>query len=367
MTASPPRVFALITGGGTGGHVYPALALAQALVARGHAPETVRFVGARRGLEATVVPEAGFAIELLPGRGLQRRLSWENVRTARDTAAAVNQAVRIVRRLRPQVVVGVGGYASFPCILAARMLRVPTVVHEQNAAPGVVNRFAARLGARVAVSLPGTPLPHAVVTGNPIRAEVAAVERAPELSPRALFVAIGGSLGARTINDTALGLYDRWRDRGDLTIHHVCGPRNLDDCTTRLARLRRPSDALHYELVGYESDIPGLYARAALLLGRAGAVTVAELASAGVPSSLVPLPGAPGDHQGANARALVEVGAAILEPDQQCNAGTVAAIVDELLADPHRLAAMGAAAHTLARPDAADRLADLVEEVARVA
>ena len=197
MTESPPQVFALIAGGGTGGHVYPALALAQALVARGHAPEELRFVGARRGLEATVVPEAGFAIELLPGRGLQRRLSWENVRTARDTAAAVNQAVRIVRRLRPQVVVGVGGYASFPCVLAARMLRVPTVVHEQNAAPGVVNRLAAGLGARVAISLPGTPLPHAVVTGNPIRAEVAAVAREPELSPRALRAAASWSCAGR--------------------------------------------------------------------------------------------------------------------------------------------------------------------------
>ncbi|MCU1458968.1 MAG: UDP-N-acetylglucosamine-N-acetylmuramylpentapeptide N-acetylglucosamine transferase [Actinomycetia bacterium] len=367
MTESSPRVFALITGGGTGGHVYPALALAQALVARGHAPEELQFVGARRGLEATVVPEAGFAIELLPGRGLQRRISWENVRTARDTAAAVNQAVRIVRRLRPRVVVGVGGYASFPCILAARLLRVPIVVHEQNAAPGVVNRLAARLGARVAVSLPGTPLPDAVVTGNPIRAEIAAVERVPELAPRALFVAIGGSLGARTINDTALGLYERWRHRTDIAIHHVCGPRNLDDCSTRLERIRRPTDALSYQLVGYESDIAGLYARAALLLGRSGAVTVAELASAGVPSILVPLPGAPGDHQGANARALVAAGAAILEPDADCTPDAVAAIVDGLLADPVRLAAMGAAARTLARPDAADRLADLVEEMADVA
>ncbi|MGH9001263.1 MAG: UDP-N-acetylglucosamine--N-acetylmuramyl-(pentapeptide) pyrophosphoryl-undecaprenol N-acetylglucosamine transferase, partial [Acidimicrobiia bacterium] len=154
----------VVTGGGTGGHVYPGLALAEALVARGHPRSEICWVGSARGMEATVVPAAGFAAHLLPGRGLQRRLTPENLRIAAHTVLALVRAFGLVRRLRPRVVVGVGGYASLPAILAARMLRIPVVVHEQNAAPGLANRIAVRLGARPAVALPGTPLRGAVVT-----------------------------------------------------------------------------------------------------------------------------------------------------------------------------------------------------------
>src|SRR5688572_27839683 len=171
--------FALITGGGTGGHVYPGLALAEALVARGHPRESIHWVGSAGKLEETAVPAAGFTIDVLPGRGLQRRLTVENVEVLVMSARAFRMARGIVRRTRPEVVVGVGGYASLPCLVVARLRRIPTVVHEQNAAPGLANRIAVRLGARAAVSLPGTPLPGAVVTGNPVRAAVVAVERRP--------------------------------------------------------------------------------------------------------------------------------------------------------------------------------------------
>ena len=174
------EAFAVITGGGTGGHVYPALALAGELVGRGHSRDTIRFVGASRGLEARVVPERGYAIDLLPGRGFQRRLTIANLRAAWDTLVAFVRARRIIRRVRPRVVVGVGGYASLPSLIAARLRRVPSVVHEQNAAPGLANRIAVRMGAKPAVSLPGTPLRAAVLTGNPVRSEIAAVRRAPD-------------------------------------------------------------------------------------------------------------------------------------------------------------------------------------------
>lgn len=356
-------VFALVTGGGTGGHVYPALALAHELVRRGHPAASIRFVGARRGLEARLVPEAGFAIDLLPGRGLQRRLTLANLGALWENLRAFVRSRRIVRRTRPGIVVGVGGYASLPCLVAARLRRVPTVVHEQNAAPGLANRLAVRLGARAAVSLPGTPLRGAVVTGNPIRPDVATVRREP--SDRPLLAIVGGSLGARRLNDAALGVYEHWRARDDVAIHHVTGARNFDDCVAALDAARRPGDRLAYELVPYEDHIDALYARVALAVCRAGAVTVAELAAAGVPSVLVPLPGAPGDHQTRNARALVDAGAAVLLADAECDATRLAALAGELLADPSRRDAMAQAALTLARPDAAARLADLVEEVAR--
>jgi UDP-N-acetylglucosamine--N-acetylmuramyl-(pentapeptide) pyrophosphoryl-undecaprenol N-acetylglucosamine transferase len=358
------EVFAVITGGGTGGHVYPALALADALVARGHPRETVRFVGARRGLEARVVPEAGYAIDLLPGRGLQRRVTAANLRAGWDTLTAFARARRIVRQSRPAIVVGVGGYASLPTLVAARLQRIPAVVHEQNAAPGLANRVAVRMGARAAVSLPGTPLRGAVLTGNPVREEIAAVRRDPDPA-RPLVTVFGGSLGAGRLNDAALGLYERWRDRTDVGVHHVTGPRNHEVCAARLAASRRPSDTLDYELVGYEDHMERLYARTTLAVCRAGAITVAELAAAGVPSVLVPLPGAPGDHQTRNADALVGAGAAVVVPDAECDATRLDAELRGLLADPARLAAMSANGRTLGRPDAAARLADVVEEVAR--
>jgi UDP-N-acetylglucosamine--N-acetylmuramyl-(pentapeptide) pyrophosphoryl-undecaprenol N-acetylglucosamine transferase len=354
-------VFALITGGGTGGHVYAGLALAQALVARGHKPGEIRWVGASRGMEASLVPQAGFSIDLLPGRGLQRRLTPANVSVVGQTGKALAKVWRLVRRLRPSVVVGVGGYASLPCVVAARLQGVPVVVHEQNAAPGLANRIAVRLGARAAVSLPGTPLVGAEVTGNPVRAEITGLSRHPS-AERPLLAVFGGSLGARRLNHAALELYDLWRDRSDVVVHHVTGAAGHQECAATLTALRRPGDVLQYDLVRYQDDMAGLYARASLAVCRAGATTVAELAAARLPSVLVPLPGAPNDHQTGNAMALVEAGAGVHLPDADCRGTRLAEVAGPLLGDPARLAAMGEAARALARPDAADRLADLVEE-----
>jgi len=363
--ASPgSTTFALITGGGTGGHVYPGLALAEALVARGHPRESIHWVGSAGKLEETAVPAAGFTLDALPGRGLQRRLTPENAEVLVKTTRAFRRAMRIMAARRPEVVVGVGGYASLPCLVAARLRRIPTVVHEQNAAPGLANRIAVRLGARAAVSLPGTPLPGAVVTGNPVRAAVVAVERHPS-ADRPLVAVFGGSLGARRINEAAVELYDRWRGRAAVAVHHVSGPAGHDATAAALAGQRRDGDVLAWTLLPYEDRMPDLYAAASVAVCRAGATTVAELAAAGVPSVLVPLPGAPGDHQTRNAQALVEAGAAVLVPDAECTGARLAAELEPLLADPARLEAMGRAARTLARPDAADDLADLVESTAR--
>jgi undecaprenyldiphospho-muramoylpentapeptide beta-N-acetylglucosaminyltransferase len=357
-------VYALFTGGGTGGHTYPAVAVAQELVRRGHPSDSLRFVGGSRGIEGRVVPEAGFAIDLLPGRGLQRRLSWANVEAVWGALVAFVRAFALVRRYRPQVVVGFGGYASLPCVAAARALGVPTLVHEQDAAPGLANRIGVRLGARPAVSLPDTPLPGATLTGNPVRSSILTVERVAARDP-ALLAVFGGAQGARTVNRAAAGCYERWRDRRDLTVHHVCGPRNLDECETALAAQRRDGDALGYELVGYEPHMEDLLARATLAVCRSGAGTVAELTVVGVPSVLVPLPGSPSDHQARNAHTLEQAGAAVVVRDEECDPARLDQVVSGLLGEPDQLERMGKAARGLGRPDAAARVADLVEEHAR--
>jgi UDP-N-acetylglucosamine--N-acetylmuramyl-(pentapeptide) pyrophosphoryl-undecaprenol N-acetylglucosamine transferase len=354
-------VFALMTGGGTGGHTYPALAVAQELRDRGH---EVRFVGGRRGIEGRVVPAAGFDIDLLPGRGLQRRFTLENITALWEAFVAFVRAIRIVRRYRPRVVVGFGGYASMPTVVAAWLLRVPRIVHDQDAAPGLANRIGVRLGAKAAVSLPGTPLPGAVLTGNPVRSEIANLDRHPARDP-ALLAIYGGAQGARTINRAALGCYDRWRARTDLAVHHVCGPRNFDECHADLDAQRHVGDVLRYDLVPYEEHMAALFARASLAVCRAGAGSIAELTAAGMPAVLVPLPNAPSDHQTRNAQTLEDAGAAVMLRDADCDPEHLDALVSSLLAAPDQLVAMGEAARKLARPDAAERLADLVEAEAR--
>ena len=359
-------VYALVSGGGTGGHVYPALALAQELVARGHAPEEIRFVGAERGIEATAVPAAGFDVELLPGRGLLR--SWSpravarNARAAWDNVVAFKRALALVRRTRPAVVVGVGAYASLPALVAAAALRIPMVVHEADAQPGLANRIAVRLGARAAVSFPGTPLRNAVVTGNPIRPAIVAVDRRP--STPALVAVVGGSLGAHRLNNAALELADLWGDREDVAIHHVSGVRDYEECRVRLEACREPGDRLDYRLVRFEEHMENLYQDAAIIVSRAGGMT-AELAAVGMPAVLVPLPGAPGDHQTKNAEAFARAGAAVVVADAQLDGARLSRELDTLLRNPARLAGMSEAARSLARPDATRAFADLVERAAR--
>ncbi|MEM8705473.1 MAG: undecaprenyldiphospho-muramoylpentapeptide beta-N-acetylglucosaminyltransferase [Actinomycetota bacterium] len=363
--------YAIIAGGGTAGHVVPGLAIADELVARGVPADDVHYVGSTRGIETRLVPEAGFPLTVLPGRGIQRRLTLENVRSVFGLLAAIVTGIRLVRRLRPAVVVGLGGYASVPCVIGAVLWRVPIVVAEQNAVPGAANRLAGRFAKACAISFPAVDLPEATWTGNPVRPEVRALAE-PDPTRRAsartrlgvadddtFFAVFGGSLGARRINHAAADAAPRWTSRADLTIRHVSGSR---DHAEILDRLELPDDAdFTHQLVEYEDDMPSVYAAADFVVCRAGASSVAELAVAGVPAVLVPLPGAPGDHQTANARALVDAGAAVLVPDDELDADRFAAEVDALLADPARRAAMADAAAEIARPDAAAAVVDLLD------
>jgi undecaprenyldiphospho-muramoylpentapeptide beta-N-acetylglucosaminyltransferase len=350
------------------------LAIADALVARGHDRSSIHYVGSARGIEATLVPQAGYELTLLPGRGIQRKLSGANIGAVLGTLRAIVRAVALVHRLRPAVVVAVGGYAAVPVALAAVLWRVPIVDAEQNAQPGAANRLIARFAKVAAVSFPGTPLPRAVVTGNPVRREVLAVDRAREapeakaslgIEPgRRLVLFMGGSLGARRINLAAVDAVGRWDDRDDLAVRHLVGARDAAE-VEELLPAGASTGKLQYQRVEYDDDMPRTLAAADVAVCRSGASTCFELAAVGLPAVLVPSPFVTADHQTANARHLVDAGAAVLVPDAEVAGDRITHEVDDLLAHPARLAAMGVAARGLARPEAADAIAALAEEHAK--
>ncbi len=374
VNARGRTAWAVIAGGGTGGHVVPAIAIGQALVERGHQPDSVRFLGSSRGLEQTMVPRAGFEVILLPGRGIARRLTVDNIGAVAGLLAAMVQAVALLARLRPQVVITVGGYASVAGALAAVVWRVPLVVAEQNAVPGLANRLAGRFAVACAVSFPGTPLPRAVVTGNPVRRQILSVDRSDAgratarealgLPVDRVVVAVtGGSLGAGRINTAVLRLVARWSGRADVAMRHVIGERDFEAC---VAGAPPPvPGGLIYQQVRFEDHMELLLSAADVAVQRAGASTVAELTVAGLPAILVPLPGAPGDHQTANAQRLASAGAAVLIPDGEFDATRLAVELDRLIEDAPLRRTMGAAARALARPEAAQAVATLAEEHAR--
>jgi undecaprenyldiphospho-muramoylpentapeptide beta-N-acetylglucosaminyltransferase len=361
----------VIAGGGTAGHLYPALAVADALVRRGAPKASIRFVGTRRGVERTLLPQTGYRYVLLPGRGLVRRPSFENVFALGALAVAFARAFGSVGRHRPRVVVAVGGYGGVAYALAARAWRVPVVTVNVDAVVGAANRLIGSFAALSTVPFEGSALPRAVVTGVPVREEIRAVERTDAARERAraalgvepgrmLVVVVGGSLGARRQNDAAIGLTARYADRGDLMLWHICGAREFARC----AGVEPPQGRLAYRLVPFEPEMASVLCAADLLVGRAGAMTVAELRTTGVPSILVPLPAAPGDHQTHNADALAALGGAVILPDASCDAERLGDLIDALLGDPEGLATMAKAARNEGDRDAAGQIAELIEGVA---
>lgn len=361
----------------------PSLQIARALVARGHAAVTIELFGSRRGQEATLWPTLGFPFRLLPGRGIRRSMGpgalWANAGAVVGLVWATLRSMASFVRRRPRVVVVVGGYASFPAGLAAVVVRAPLVLVNTDAVPGAVNALLGRFAAVNAVAFPGTGLPRTQVTGTPVRPELGSLDRSAEgqrearvmlglPQERPTLAVFGGSLGARRINAAVADLARRWSGRPDVSIYHVAGRRDFARFApgaTADGDGRGTPPGLQYRVVPFEERMPEVYRAADLCVCRAGAMTVAELLVAGVPAILVPLPGAPRDHQTRNAEALVAAGAAILVPDAECTADRLEAEVGALLGDAGRLASMAAAARALGHPDAAATVAQLVDTHAR--
>ncbi|MBK7670779.1 MAG: undecaprenyldiphospho-muramoylpentapeptide beta-N-acetylglucosaminyltransferase [bacterium] len=354
---SDARVRILITGGGTGGHVYPGLAVAEQL--RRLAPGAeIRFVGTSRGIESTLVPKAGWPFTAVAASGFRGLGMVARLRFLVNFALGGLGSLGLLLRWRPAVVLGTGGYVSAPVIAAARLLGIACAVQEQNAIPGSVNRFVGRWARRVYLGFAGAarwfPDGRCVATGNPVRGAMAAAAEAegrplPAGGERHVLV-FGGSGGAATLNRAVAQAAAGWNGRPGLTMLVQTGPR---EHAATSATVAAAAPAGNLVVVPYIDDMAGELARADLVVCRAGAMTLAELHCLGKPALLVPFPHATDNHQLRNARDCEEAGAAVVLVDDECDGPRLAAQVDALLADPVRLEALGRAARRLGRPHAA--------------
>ena len=357
-TASRAEPLVMVLAGGTGGHVYPALALARVLRRRGY---RLRWIGTRRGLEFRVASAADIPLHVLPMRGLRGKGALRQLAALPLLLASALSALVLLLRYRPALVIGMGGYASVPAAFAAWLLRRPLLLHEQNAVAGSANRVLARFATVIATGFPRVlgQYPQARYLGNPVREELFAVRRdAPwhwngERDLRVLV--LGGSLGARPLNEALPELVGALGDR--CAWWQQCGPAQFE-----AARAARAGAAWRVE--PYIDDMAAAYAWADLVICRAGALTVAELAVCGRPALLVPLPHAIDDHQTLNARFLAGAGAGVLIAQAEF-ARRAAPLVQSLLERPASLAAMAAAARRLGRPEAASAIADCAEGMLR--
>jgi UDP-N-acetylglucosamine--N-acetylmuramyl-(pentapeptide) pyrophosphoryl-undecaprenol N-acetylglucosamine transferase len=364
--------YAVVTGGGTAGHVLPALAVAEALVAAGHAPGELHYVGAQRGIETALVGASPYPHTFLDVVGLQRGWSRHdlavNATMVPKLIVATGRARRLLHRIRPRVVISVGGYACLPAVLAAGLLRIPVVVVSYDRRPGRATTLTARFAAACAVAFPDSRLPRAVVTGAPVRRRILDVERARDRdgarqtlglpADRFVVAVMGGSLGAGPLND-AIGRYvESHHDDSALAVRQVVGDRFLAAAPPG----RDGAAGVLHQVIGFDDRMELTYTAADLFVGRGGASTVAEVAVTGIPAILVPWAGAAEDHQTANVRWLSDQGGAVLLP--QAELATLGDVIERLRGDPQELATLATAAARAGRVHRSGALVELIERLA---
>ncbi len=352
---------AVLAGGGTGGHVIPALAIAHELRALYHAD--IIFIGTSRGIENRLVPAAGFELKLVEVGALKKVSLARRVQTMTALPAAIFRSWKILNEFRPDVVIGVGGYASGPAMLAGALSGVPTLAFEPNVVPGLANRIMAPIVSSAAVHFEETCryFQRCRITGVPVRRAFYNLPPKPAGSPPTLLV-FGGSQGAHAINEAVMNSLAALMEQvPGIHLVHQTGERDYNDAQAVYLRSRAPA-----EVFPFIEDMPEMFARADLLVCRSGASTVAEVTAAGKPAIFIPFPHAADDHQLRNAQALERAGAAVLIAEKDLTSERLVRTVRELLCDPARLARMSAASRKLSHPDAARQIALMAGRLAGV-
>lgn len=362
----------IISGGGTGGHIYPAITIAREIAKLAEHCE-ILFVGTRQGLEADIIPKEGFDFTTIEVRGLERKLSWKNVQTLFNTVGGVWKSIQIVKAFKPDVVIGTGGYVCGPVLLAASLLKIPSMIQEQNVIPGITNKILARFVDKIAIGYKEAQAyfteykPEQIIfTGNPIRPEVMSATReegqaALRLSPDKLtLLVVGGSRGARSINNAMLGVHKHFSGHERIQILHVTGQNEYNSIVgnSKQTGIELSSDG-NIIINPYLYNMPLALAAADLAIFRAGAVGLAELTARGIPAILVPYPYAAENHQEFNAKALEKRGAACVIADKELSSSILIDTIERLLDNPEALSDMAKKSRELGRPQAAETIARL--------
>lgn len=363
----------LITGGGTGGHIYPALAIAQNLQKANPSVEFL-FVGTERGLEKEIIPKAGLPFTTITVEGLPRKLSLASLRTGFKLLKGLWQARKILKEFKPTVVVGTGGYVCGPVVAMAAWQGIPTLVHEQNAFPGITNRLLAKWVNKIAVTYQESakyfPGEKVVLTGNPIRPEVISASRAESLVRLGLDAAkktvliFGGSRGARSINQALMLGREVLQTRSDLQVIHITGKEDFSwaSCQNGMEEVKFGNIIVK----PYLHNMPDALAVADLVVCRSGATTLAEITVRGIPAILIPYPFATDNHQEFNARSLAKEGAAVMLLDRELKEIKLEECILELIDDENRLRIMAQKSRDLGKPEAAQTIVDCLYSLLRV-
>jgi UDP-N-acetylglucosamine--N-acetylmuramyl-(pentapeptide) pyrophosphoryl-undecaprenol N-acetylglucosamine transferase len=362
----------IVTGGGTGGHIYPALAIARGLLAKD--PDTrILYVGTHEGMEARIVPDSGLDFAGVSGKGLPRKLGGELFRVAGKSLRALWETKKILKRFHPDLVIGTGGYVSGPVVLTAALFGFPTLLHEQNAFPGITNRILALFVRRVMVTFPES-IEHfgakkkVIEVGLPVRAEIGKISRTEgsrhfDLRPEKKTILVtGGSRGALTLNKAMVTVLKNLSVRPEIQLIWATGKETYPETIKGLESENIAWERPRWKVFKYLEDIPQALACADLCIGRAGAASLAEIAVAGKAGILIPYPYAAANHQEHNARSFVRAGAARLILDQELDGEKLWKLIDELLSDDSLLEKMSAAARNLAKPEALSKIVDLCRE-----
>ena len=366
--------FAVIAGGGTSGHVLPAIAIAEALTDSGVDLAQVYYTGAKRGVETELVPPTGIRHSFFDVVGLQRSISLASLKSnlvfVPKLLTARREAIKLFAAERPQVVVSVGGYASLPAVLAARKLDIPIVVVSYDRIPGRSSKLTSRFAQATAVAFPSSDLPRAVTTGAPVRRVIRNVDRRIHredarrrlgISQEAFFIGvIGGSLGSLMLNTAISEFVRQFHGDPHLAIRHVVGPRFMKSYSRPIVDA---AAAITYQVVAYEDNMADIYAGVDVLIGRGGAGTIADVATTGVPAILIPWKDAADDHQSANVRYLSDVGAAILVNEEDV-ASTLVKIIVNLRAHPDELGKISHQAYEMGAVNRQGKIAEVIKDVA---
>jgi UDP-N-acetylglucosamine--N-acetylmuramyl-(pentapeptide) pyrophosphoryl-undecaprenol N-acetylglucosamine transferase len=361
----------IISGGGTGGHIYPAITIVKELV-KSDPSCKILFVGTATGLEADIIPKEGLDFATINVRGFERRLSFRNIATVFKTGGSVWKCRNIVKKFQPDIVIGTGGYVCGPILLAASLMGVPTMIQEQNVIPGITNKLLSRFVSKIAVGYAeaavnfGRNKDKVIFTGNPIRPEILAANRAEgihalELDPSKRTILIsGGSRGARSINRAMLEVHRRYAGNREIQLLHVTGSSEYNDIVGRLQHSGMNFAAAgNISIKPYLYNMPDALAAADLAVFRAGAVGLAELTARGIPSILIPYPYAAENHQEFNAMVMKNHGAAEVIHDAELTGEGLFQLLDGLMNHPEKLAAMAQASKGLGRPDSAKIIAQI--------